>query len=675
MGVCFCLMQTDISLLKIIHKFNEYSVYLELEPIDKPQKYQLKTIKMKTLLLFSIILLYSSLFAQDKKEITVKTEVGEATVFINGAQVVRKKTIDLPSGISLVRFTELSPYLDVKSLQLKTGENAVVLSVNHQFNYSDSAGRSKEIEGLVNRYAAIEDKIKQENISLSIIAEELAFLKDNRIIGGKNQEVSFNNLKETANFYRDRITALKMKESENTKNISKLNNEKSLIDKQIRQISSIKASPQSEVWAKIETKSPLKCELELSYFVSNVGWFPSYDVRAKSIADPIELIYKANIHQSTKEDWKNIKLKLSSGNPSQGGVAPQLQTYSLNYGSVPPRYRNIENQVNGKVIDAKERKGLPGVSVSIKGSTIGTITDLDGNYSISIPNNNSQLEYNMVGFEKQTLSVYGTIMNVELQEIEKNLDEVVVVGYGTMRKDDMDMDLKSSSPSMESPKKERKKLKTAPQRYIQSQMVENETNFEFDVKNLYTINSDNKNITVDINSYSLEAKYEYYCAPKADKDAFLMANILDWEKYNIMEGEANIFFENTFVGKTILDVRNITDTLSLSLGRDKSVSVKREKVKDFTKKQFLSSKKEDTRDWMISIKNNKKQAINMVLYDQVPVSNNEEIEVTVENISGANLNKESGELKWKLNLEPNGKKDYEVKYKVKYPKEKSLIVE
>jgi len=629
---------------------------------------------MKHFILFPILLLCLSAFAQDKKEIVIKTEVSEATVFINGAQVVRKKTVDLPVGVSLVKFSDLSPYLDVKSLQLKTSDNVVVLSVNHQFNYSDSAGRSKEIEALIKRRNEIEDKIKLENISLSIISEELAFLKDNRIIGGKNQEVSFNNLKETANFYRDRITALKTKESENTKNISKFTSEKQSIEKQIRQISTIKPSPVSEVWAKVETKTITKCEMILSYFVSNAGWFPSYDIRAKSIADPIDLVYKANIHQSTKEDWKNVKLKLSSGNPNLGGVAPQLQSYRLYYGSTPPRYKNIENQVSGKVLDSKDRAGIPGVNVAIKGSTIGTITDLDGNYTISIPNNNCQLEFSFIGYEKQTLAVNGSTMNVELQENSAQLSDVVVVGYGVAKDDDEQDRFKSAE--MESPKKERKKQKAMPsQQYIQSVKVENETSFEFEVKNLYTINSDNKSMVVDIDSYSLDAKYEYYCVPKADKDAFLMANILDWEKLNIMEGEANIFFENTFIGKTILDVRNVADTLSISLGRDKSVSVKREKIKDFTKKQFFGSKKEETRTWQISIKNNKKQAINMVLFDQVPVSSVDEIEVTVENISGASINKENGELKWKLNLDQAGKKDYEVKYKVKYPKDKALIVE
>jgi uncharacterized protein (TIGR02231 family) len=180
---------------------------------------------------------------------------------------------------------------------------------------------------------------------------------------------------------------------------------------------------------------------------------------------------------------------------------------------------------------------------------------------------------------------------------------------------------------------------------------------------------------VDIEEYEINAAFDYYCVPKIDKDAFLIAHIVDWEKYNLLEGEANIYFENTFVGKSILDVKLLTDTLSISLGRDKNVVVTREKIKEYTTKQFLGSKKEESKAWKISVKNNKKLPINMTLYDQVPVSTMAAIEVTVEDNTGAVFNKVNGEIKWKFILEGSNKKDFELKYKVKYPKDRALTIE
>jgi hypothetical protein len=387
-----------------------------------------------------------------------------------------------------------------------------------------------------------------------------------------------------------------------------------------------------------------------------------------NIAEPVELVYKANIHQNTKEEWKNVKLKLSSSNPNLGSVAPQLQTYYLDYNTRSPRYLSTNNQVSGRVFDGITNEPLAGTSVGIQGSTIGTITDANGYYSLSLPNSNSILQISLVGYETQTLAVSSSVMNIALNPDAQALEEVVVIGYGVQVDDD-------ATGAIASPARKKAKLRKSSLNYVASEVVENKTAFEFDIKTPYTISSDNKNNTVNIDSYSLNAEYVYYCVPKVDKDAFLLANITDWEQYNLLEGEANIFFENTFVGKSILDVRFISDTLNISLGRDKNVSVKREKIKDYTTRQFLGSKKEESKAWQITVRNNKSQKINMILFDQVPVSTLEEIEVSVDELSGAFWNKDKGEIKWKFSLEPSENKVVNLKYKVKYPKDRNLVVE
>jgi len=616
-----------------------------------------------------------NIYSQEKKEILIETDVKEATVFINGAQVMRKKTIELNSGKSVLRFVNLSPYIDPKSVQVKANDDVMILSVNHRFNYTDSVSRSKELSDLVLQSKSLDDKIRTENKDLEVIGEELLFFKDNRFIGGKNLEVSLNNLKETSNFYMNKISDIKTRELEVKKKIENYSIEKTAIEKQIRQISTGRLSPSSELIVLVDTKIQTKFELELSYFVNNAGWFPSYDIRAKSLNEPIELIYKANIHQSTKEEWKNIKLRLSSSDPKLGGVAPELQTYLLNYNLVAPQYSNLSNQVSGRVYDGASKEPLPGATVVIRGTTIGTITDADGHYSLSTSRNKNELEVSFVGFETQVLPVVNPLMNVYLKESVMALDEVVVVGYGVQNESaevSSALQGKVSGVSVTNSIGSFKKKSSMPLPVIQT---ENQTSFEFEIKTPYTIGSDNKNITVDVEHYSLVADFEYYCTPKVVKDAFLTANVVNWEKYNLLEGEANIFFENTFVGKSVLDVRHISDTLNISLGRDKNVIVKREKVRDYTTRQFFGNKKEDTRTWQISVKNNKSLPVNMIVLDQVPVSTNQEIEVAVENISGGIFNKENGEVKWKLNLEPSGKKDFELRYKVKYPKDRMLNIE
>jgi len=171
------------------------------------------------------------------------------------------------------------------------------------------------------------------------------------------------------------------------------------------------------------------------------------------------------------------------------------------------------------------------------------------------------------------------------------------------------------------------------------------------------------------------ARYEYYCVPKLDQDAFLTAKITDWNDLNLLEGESNLFFEGTFLGKAIIHPKTAGDTLNISLGRDKNISVKRVSVKEFSRKQLLGSNKIDYRTFEINIRNNKKQPINLIVEDQFPLSTMKEIEVDKIESKEAELDIETGKLKWIIQLDPGKEKKVDFKYSVKYPKNNNLVLE
>ncbi|MDR0507795.1 MAG: mucoidy inhibitor MuiA family protein [Dysgonamonadaceae bacterium] len=621
---------------------------------------------MKKLIGIALIFASLSLVAQEKKDVELKTNVSEATVFIKGAQALRKTTATLPAGKSTLRFVNLSPYIDAKSIQVKIDGEVMVLSVNHQQNYNDTIKQSDEIEKLRKQLSDLDEKIKIERTNKEVVAEEIAFLKDNRKIGGNEKGIEIVNLKATDAYYSERISALKMKDIELDKKINNLSGEKSGVERKMAVSGSFKPEPTGEVILNVESKIAQRVPIELSYYVNNASWHPSYDIRAKTINEPIELTYKANIIQNTKEDWKNIKLKISSANPKLGNVAPKLKTYFLNYYTQPPRYNtnNTSNQATGRITDTYGEP-IIGASVHIKGSTIGTVTDLDGKFSLAIPAGGGILEVLYIGMKPKTFPISNNYMNIVLEEEDAILEEVVITGYGGIEKN-----LAGSVAGISDRKPAKKKEIPLP--VVQ---VENQTSVEFEIKTPYSIPSENKPTTVEMERYSVPADYEYYCVPKVDKDAFLLAYITNWEQYNLQEGEANIFFENTFIGKTILDVRYMSDTLNISLGRDKSVTIQRDKVKEYNTQKFLGSKTETTRDWKVTVRNNKRQPISIVLFDQIPVSTTNEIEVNTENLTGGILNDETGEVKWKLTLQPAQKNELNLRYKVKYPKGRSLTVE
>lgn len=621
---------------------------------------------MKNILIILLCTIFSTSYSQIATEKKIPSKISKVTVFLDNAQITRDINVDVNKGISILKFIKLSPFMDAKTIQVKAFGDFTVLSVKHEFNYMYKNEKKKNVLILEEKIKDIKDEIDLERTYIGIIKEELNFLRANKVIGGKNEQLNVNNLKETASFYSTKLKSLKLKEIERNNNLKKLMKSKTKLDLQLKTLTDKKEYPFSEVIVKIDAKKASKTKFELSYMVENAGWFPSYDIRAKNVNNPIEIVYKANIKQNTKVDWKNVKLSLSTANPNKSGVAPVLRTYYLNYNVLPPQYNLQTNTITGIVSD--KQGPLPGVNVIVKGTTIGTSTDFDGKYSITIPNNANQLAFSYLGYETEFRNINNSIINVKMKESNAVLEEVVVTGYGKKKKNKSLLKALSGKVSGVS-------IRGASSTNLQLEQIEKQTSVNFDIKIPYTINSDNKKFSINMANYNIAADYTYYSVPKINQNAYLMAKITNWEKYNLLEGEANIFFENTFIGKSILDVRYGKDSLKISLGIDKNVYLKRENNVKYESKKFIGSRKEELRNWKITIKNNKKEPIKMVVYDQIPISTNDEIKVELLNSSSGKYNVENGEIEWKLLLKPFESKELLLKYFVKYPKNKNLIVE
>jgi uncharacterized protein (TIGR02231 family) len=238
--------------------------------------------------------------------------------------------------------------------------------------------------------------------------------------------------------------------------------------------------------------------------------------------------------------------------------------------------------------------------------------------------------------------------NVMQRSSENELKEEVVVGYGTAKKANLSG------------------------KAIGVDIKENQLNVSFDIDIPYDILSNSKPHSVALKDIKLPATYKYYAAPRVEKEAFLLAEINDYSKYNLLPGEANIIFEGLYVGKTYINTYQTSDTLNLSMGRDKKISIKRGKVVDKSGTKFLSSKKEQTFTFDITVRNNKKESVTMLFKDQYPLSTDKEVEIELLEKDGAKENKETGILTWDVKLNPNETKKFRISYRVKYPKDKVI---
>ena len=540
---------------------------------------------MKKIVLFTLLISAIS-FAQ--KPIFTTAKVKAATVYFNSAELSQTTSVNLPAGTSEIVIKNVADYLNENTVQIGAPNSVTVLSVQFTQNYISEYEIDETnpvIKKVRDSISWTQKEIKKVQIETYSNKQTVALLDQNQSVGGANTGLNVAELMKLVEYYKTKRTQLDnaivlLQEKETNLN-SKL---KSLNDK--LEINTKKEEKNSKGKLVLQVMNEIAgvVNLDINYITNNASWNPFYDLRAENITSPINMMYKAQVFQSTGIDWKKVKLTLSSGNPNQNNQAPILSSWFLRYGFS----RELTQAPSSNVMQ------------SLKSKAAGFIIDKD----------EEKKEDYAVGFDA-SISNYTSI-------------------------------------------------------------TENQLNVSFDIDIPYDILSNGKAHSVALKEIKLPATYKYYAAPRVEKEAFLLAEIAEYSKYNLLPGEANIIFEGLYVGKTFINTNQTSDTLNLSMGRDKKISIKREKVVDKSGTKFLSSKKEQTFTFDITVRNNKKETAQMLLKDQYPLSTDKEIEVELLESNNAKINKETGILTWELNLQPNETKKIRISYKVKYPKDKIL---
>ena len=612
----------------------------------------------------------------------VTATLKHVTVFTNGAQVERSYSANLLAGEQVITFTGLSPFTDVKSMQIKARGKLTVLGVNYRTIHPDSLQRIKQLREAEKQVKLTDGKERELKAQLEVVNAQLELVKTNCSTGSRTVVTPLANIKELNNYYAQETLELKKKVIAIDQELAKLAEISEKQEKTVDSIAHLKLKSITEAELKLQVPQAGKAEFDLTYYVKNAGWYPTYDIRSEGLGQPLQLSYKAHMFQKTKEEWNNIPVTLSSANPSLSNIAPELRTYWLNFGKQAPRYDNelgADGSVSGVVLD-EQGEPMIGCSVMVVGTSLGTVTDVNGQYSIALPRGKSQLKFAYVGYLSQTSSVNGSTMNVRMKEDNAALEEVVVVGYGVSKKgkgkssreqEDVSEALQGRVAGLSVSKD--KKMPESDLIAVNEQKAQ--FGYEFDIKQPLTLSSDGKTTTTEIARYQLPASYQHLGIPRADTDAFLMADATDWQQHSLLEGEANVYFENSFIGKTILDPTVANDTLHFSLGRDNGIRIQRTKVSARSSRRLLASTQEQNMTWRITVKNSRQEAVSLTLQDQIPVSENSSITVTTEELSGGQLDKSTGIVVWQLQIQPNEQREFIVQYRVKYPKSRNLVVE
>ena len=616
---------------------------------------------MKRLLFF--LLLGSFAFqgnAQDLKEVMLTNQIKEVTLFLSGAQVFESATGSLPAGESVLLVKGLSPFLDEKSIQVKGQGNFTIQAVNKRLDFLHEKEEGEKAKALEKEIAEIEKRQSNLRNRIQVLGTKMSVLSANKSIGSSQAGTSMTALKTTLDFFDAEHTKIANEELQINTQLAANDQEIEVLRNQLYALQQSDDKAKAEIRIRVKATNAGPATFQINYLVSNAGWYPKYDVRVKSITEPLQLQYKAEVFQNTGADWKNVKLRFSNANPNQGGQAPIIDKWELNYA----RYTTVNKfavpqtpgSISGLVLD-EQGQPLPGTAVLVKGTTIGTTTDLEGRYSLTLPTTAKTLVFSFVGMRMEELPIQGrSSLNVTLMQDTQMLSEVVVTGgYRQMEK-------KALGASMDA----------AP---LMTSFVENQTTVEIQVAEPYSIKTNGERTLVDLKTYEIPATYRYSAIPKLEKDAFLLAEMADWSQYSLLEGESNLYFEDGFVGRSILNPAALQDTLQISMGRDRSIVMQREKVDQFSKKRTIGSNITESRGYEITLKNNKSQAVTLQLKDQIPVSVNSTIAVTTGELSGGVLDPVTGIVTWEISLPPGGQQKLSLRYEVKYPKSERVILD
>lgn len=551
-------------------------------------------------------------FGQTISDQVIKSNIDEVKLYLTAGQMIHNQQVKLKPGRNKLKFSGVSAYADPASIQFKGDGSYRLVSVSTEMDFLAAEEFNPQISVLKDSLEVLKDVLQNVNDELGAYYAEQGVLNSNKSLGGKNQNLSVTQIKEAADFYHTRTLKI-------NKALSRLKKEKRNLDAKIEntrfqlvELNYNENQRSNQVIVLVDCDSDVTMSSSLKYLVSDCGWAATYDLSAQDINQKINLKYKAQVYNNTGNAWKNVKLTLSTGDPKLSAAHPELSPWYLNYSQVAMLSQTKYYKPQATQEDYRD----------------------DVISSINVANQRAYDNYYM-GSDQ-------AIMENNFQRNSAKLVSNKNVGNQDVQMRNIDI---------------------------------SELTTEFDIENKFTCPTDAKPYIVSVKEMDLDAKFSHITVPKLDRSAFLMANIVGWQELELIPGPTNVYFGGVYVGVSQIDTRNVSDTLSLSFGRDNKVIVMRKLKKEMSSKKVLGNFRKDSYLYDIAIRNNRSIPINIEVYDQVPISKNSDITVYVDEISEGSNDIETGEVSWKMNVSSGEVQNREIGYTVKYPKNSNITIQ
>ncbi len=648
--------------------------------------------------LFTILVLSVLCITVCAQDIILPSTITEVTVYEQGATIHREIDLSAFSGVSYVLFDSLPYDLSKPTIQVNVDDHLEIISItNKVLTYKEID--EKELLPFYELNSKVRDSISYiQKVMQALSDEKNLILKHDNFSSEDGDNVA--KVKDAAALYETRLKEIYLSELKYQRSIRSLNNEISANNIEISSLSAV-GKYFTQIKVKVRNPQNRKGNISLSYYVNQASWYSFYDARISSQNSKLQ--HKAYITQTTGEDWKDVSISLSNKSPIRKNMAPSLIPKWQSVREVKGKSKNEYSE--GILLDANTGEPILFATVAIVGTRIGVETDLDGLFKIHNPNRNS-LEFSYVGYTSfRAEASNDQFMKVSMTEGDL-ADEIVITEYKVPL---IEFDNTTSGATVTS--EDMRNLPTKNINYLASRTagvraenqqssvyyvdgVRTQTNSKatesfarqavssraqrsfnqvtIKLEDPYTIPSDGQAYDVMVANHSIDYLREYYIAPAMEQKAYCKVGLKDWQRYDLFSGNANIFVDGFFGGVTKLNMGGSSDTLWLDIGPDEGVDVSREELKDYNKKTFLKRKIVEEKRFKVIVTNNKDVEVQVTVAEALPVSQNEDLEVTVNQLSNGVMNPDTGIVEWDLKLNAGESIELMVDYQLKYRKDYAL---
>jgi uncharacterized protein (TIGR02231 family) len=524
-------------------------------------------------------------------DLNTTSAIDTVTVYPDGASVTRVITLDVRSGDNTVVVKDFPLTLDKASLRVE-GEAGAKLTIGAIDARPPRAAPPADLPELDRRIEALKDQRADLDGAIAAATARRKFAE--RFAEASPAGLGEKGEARPLTEWRAAFSAVAEEVAAADSAIRDAQRKQRDLDREIARLESDRASkPPSKLEVRIDLASAAATQatLRVTYSVSNARWTPLYDARldtgTKDRKPALELVRRAEITQSTGEDWTNVALDVSTIRVARGGSAPDLFPLIVQYPQL-----------------ARTR-------------------------SSSAPESDAR---------------------------RQQRSEVAVAAPGA-----------GAAPA---------------QRAEEQQATADVSGFQvtFKIPGRVSLGASEGAKSLRISSAQIAPELVVRAAPVVDPTAFLEASFKQAEDAPLLPGRIAIYRDGAFVGRGKMDAASKDETVHLGLGGDDKVKIERSVVKrsEGSTGLIVTTSKTDERSFKTSVRNGHDFPIRIAIQDQLPVSENDEIQVEMLPATtpptASNVNDKRGVLEWAFDAKPGEVKDITFAWRVRWPKDKGVIV-